>query len=139
MALFFIVRRRTKKGVKMQVIFNDSRELQIQSAEITPDGALRIRTISATEDELKRLFEDTFATQRLVIKEREEVIGEYEKYTRFDAIVKYTAGILGVLLYKEGETPEEILAKLQADNAELKAQNEMLTACMLEMSELVYQ
>ena len=128
-----------QKGDIMQAIFNDSRELQIQSAEIMPDGALRIRTISATEDELKRLFEDTFATQRLVIKEREEVIGKYEKYTRLDAIVKYTAGILGVLLYKEGETPAEILAKVQADNAELKAQNEMLTACMLEMSELVYQ
>lgn len=123
----------------MKAIFNDSRELQIQSAEIMPDNALCIRTISATEDELKRLFEDTFATQRLVIKEREEVIVEYEKYTRFEAIVKYTAGILGVLLYKEGETPAEILSKLQADNAELKAQNEMLTACMLEMSELVYQ
>ena len=39
--------------------------------------------------------------------ERESTLGEYENYTNMDAIVKYTAGIIGVILYKVGETPAE--------------------------------
>ena len=56
-----------------------------------------------------------------------------------DAIVKYTAGITGVILYKVGETPAEKIEALTAENAELKKTVDMLQGCILEMSELVYQ
>ena len=85
------------------------------------------------------MFSDQTKTKRMVAKERESTLSEYENYTNMDAIVKYTAGITGVILYKVGETPEEKIEALTAENAELKKTVDMLQGCILEMSELVYQ
>ena len=84
----------------MKLIFNDATELTIQSATIRTDGSLLIKTISASEEDLKTMFQDQTKTKKMVVKERESTLGEYENYTNMDAIVKYTAGILGVILYK---------------------------------------
>lgn len=89
----------------------------------------------------------------MTVQERgtEDVV--YEKYTTFDAIVKYTAGILGVLMYREGEDPDSRIAALETrlkeaeeKNTNLQSRvekaeekNEMLEGCILEMSEMVYQ
>ena len=123
----------------MKIIFNDATELTIQSASIRADGSLLIKTISATEEELRSMFQDEFKTQKMTVTERESTLGEYENYTNMDAIVKYTAGILGVILYKVGETPAEKMEALAAENSELKKTVDMLQGCVLEMSELVYQ
>lgn len=123
----------------MKLIFNDATELTIQSAEIRPDGSLMIKTISDTEENLKTIFQDGFKTKKMIIKEREYTIGTYENYTELEGIMKYTAGILGVVLYKSDETPEDKLEALKKENAELKANMDMLQGCILEMSELVYQ
>lgn len=123
----------------MKLIFNDATELTIQSAEIRPDGSLMIKTISDTEENLKTIFQDGFKTKKMIIKERESTIGTYENYTELEGIMKYTAGILGVVLYKSDETPEDKLEDLEKENAELKANMDMLQGCILEMSELVYQ
>lgn len=123
----------------MKLIFNDATELTIQSAEIRPDGSLMIKTISDTEENLKTIFQDGFKTKKMIIKERESTIGTYENYTELEGIMKYTAGILGVVLYKSDETPEDKLEALEKENAELKANMDMLQGCILEMSELVYQ
>lgn len=123
----------------MKIVFNDATELTVQSAEIRPDGGLLIKTISATEENLKTIFQDQTKTKKMAVKERESTIGEYENYTNMDAIVKYTAGILGVILYKAGETPAEKMEALAAENSELKKTVDMLQGCILEMSELVYQ
>ena len=67
--------------------------------------------------------------------------------------MKYTAGILGVMMYQEGEDPDSRIAALEArlkeaeeKNADLQTrvgkaeeENEMLKGCILEMSEMVYQ
>lgn len=123
----------------MKLIFNDATELTIQSAEIRPDGSLMIKTISDTEENLKTIFQDGFKTKKMIIKERESTIGTYENYTELEGIMKYTAGILGVVLYKSDETPEDKLESLKKENAELKANMDMLQGCIIEMSELVYQ
>lgn len=123
----------------MKIIFNDASELTIQSASIRVDGSLLIKTISETEEELRSMFQDEFKTQKMTVTERESTLGEYENYTNMDAIVKYTAGILGVILYKVGETPAEKMEALAAENSELKKTVDMLQGCILEMSELVYQ
>ena len=123
----------------MKLIFNDATELTIQSAEIRPDWSLMIKTISDTEENLKTIFQDGFKTKKMIIKERESTIGTYENYTELEGIMKYTAGILGVVLYKSDETPEDKLEALKKENAELKANMDMLQGCILEMSELVYQ
>lgn len=70
----------------------------------------------------------------MTVKERESTIAEYENYTEFNAIVKYTAGILGVTLYKKGATPKERLAALEEENAELKEKADALSAENAELS-----
>lgn len=128
-----------QKGDSMKLIFNDGAELTIQQAYVDSAGALRIKTISATQEQLRALFQDTVKTAKMTVEEMGQTQAVYEGYTRYDGTMVYTGGILEPCLYKKGETPAEIMAKLQAENTELKAQSEMLTACMLEMSELVYQ
>lgn len=123
----------------MKIIFNDATELVVQSASIRADGSLLIKTISATEEELRSMFQDEFKTKKMTVTERESTVATYENYTNMDAIVKYTAGITGVILYKVGKTPEDNLEALEKENAELKANMDMLQGCILEMSELVYQ
>ena len=123
----------------MKIIFNDATELVVQSATIRGDGGLLIKTISDTEANLKNMFQDQTKTKKMTVTERESTVGEYENYTNMDAIVKYTAGITGVILYKVGETPAEKMEALASENAGLKKTVDMLQECILEMSELVYQ
>lgn len=123
----------------MKIIFNDATELVVQSATIRGDGGLLIKTISDTEANLKNMFQDQTKTKKMTVTERESTLGEYENYTNMDAIVKYTAGITGVILYKVGETPAEKMEALASENAGLKKTVDMLQKCILEMSELVYQ
>lgn len=123
----------------MKIIFNDATELVVQSATIRRDGGLLIKTISDTEANLKNMFQDQTKTKKMTVTERESTLGEYENYTNMDAIVKYTAGITGVILYKVGETPAEKMEALASENAGLKKTVDMLQECILEMSELVYQ
>lgn len=123
----------------MKIIFNDATELVVQSASIRADGSLLIKTISATEEELRSMFQDEFKTKKMTVTERESTVATYENYTNLNALVKYIGGILGVVLYKSDETPEDKLEALEKENAELKANMDMLKGCILEMSELVYQ
>ena len=62
----------------MKIIFNDATELTIQSASIRAYGSLLIKTISATEEELRTMFQDKFKTQKMTVTERESTIAEYE-------------------------------------------------------------
>lgn len=123
----------------MKIIFNDVTELVVQSASIRADGSLLIKTISATEEELRTMFQDEFKTKKMTVTERESTVATYENYTNLNALVKYIGGILGVVIYKSDETPEDKLEALKKENDELKANMDMLQGCILEMSELVYQ
>lgn len=104
----------------MKITFNDGQELQIQQVTEQTDGALLIKTISASEEQLKTLFSDSLATKKMTVSERGSTDITYENYTKLDAIVKYTAGIFGVMLYREGETPEDKLATLAEKYTELQ-------------------
>lgn len=97
----------------MKLIFNDAAELVIQSAENQPDGSLLIKTISASEEDLKTMFQDVFKTEKMITKERESVVGTYENYTELEGIMKYTAGILGVVLHKVGKSQLERIDALE--------------------------
>ena len=89
----------------MKIIFNDATELVVQSASIRTDGSLLIKTISATEEELRTMFQDKFKTQKMTVTERESTVATYENYTDLNALVKYIGGILGVVIYREKESP----------------------------------
>ncbi len=119
----------------MKITFNDATELTIQSAGIQTDGSLLFKTISASEEELKTMFSDQTKTKRMVVKERESTLGEYENYTNLNALVKYIGGILGVVIYREKESPmdridalEEHVDNLTEANKSREAENAELIA-----------
>ncbi|MDY4867055.1 MAG: hypothetical protein SO175_05785 [[Clostridium] scindens] len=110
----------------MKIIFNDGTELQIQQAQVV-EGALRIKTISATQDQLREMFSDVVKTKKITVEERGQIIGEpYENYTRSEGITVYNAGILEPFLYKEGETPAERMDAAEA--AVMRTQSDMQMA-----------
>lgn len=97
----------------MKITFNDATELTIQSASIRADGSLLIKTISATEEELRSMFQDEFKTKKMTVTERESTVATYENYTELEGIMKYTAGILGVVLHKVGKSQLERIDALE--------------------------
>ena len=119
--------------------FNDATELQVQSVELV-GTLLQIKTISATEEELRRKFEDKLALKKLEVIEREQVKITYENYTELYRIEKYNAGILGVALYRIGESPEERLLNVEQEQLELREAREkdtqQLTDLQLAVCEL---
>lgn len=102
----------------MKLTYNDGTDLQIQSASIQGDGTLLIKTVSATEEDLRGMFGDELKTRKMVISERSQTVGEYEGYTTLEGITKYTAGIIGIILSKPGETVAEKMDALIRENAE---------------------
>lgn len=108
----------------MKIVFNDITELQIQTFS-EENGKLQVKTVSATRAELKKKFDDTFATKKLVVKEREQTIALYENYTEMYSLEEYSGGILGVTMYQVQKTPEA-QAEVQAAAvlvAQMQAQN----------------
>ena len=97
----------------MKITFNDATELVVQSASIRVDGSLLIKTISATEEELRTMFQDEFKTKKMIVTERESTVATYENYTDLNAVVKYTAGILGVVMCREKESPMDRIGALE--------------------------
>ena len=97
----------------MKIIFNDASELIVQSASIRADGSLLIKTISATEEELRSMFQDEFKTKKMTVTERESTVATYENYTNLNALVKYIGGILGVVMYREKESPMDRIDALE--------------------------
>ena len=97
----------------MKITFNDATELSIQSADIQSDGGLLIKTISATEEELRSMFQDEFKIKKLTVTERESTVATYENYTNLNALVKYIGGILGVVIYREKESPMDRIDALE--------------------------
>lgn len=97
----------------MKITFNDATEITIQSASIRVDGSLLIKTISATEEELRTMFQDEFKTRKMVATERESTVATYENYTNLNAIVKYIGEILGVVMYREKESPMDRIDALE--------------------------
>lgn len=107
----------------MKIIFNDASELIVQSASIRPDGSLLIKTISAAEEELRTMFQDKFKTQKMTVTERESTVATYENYTDLNALVKYIGGILGVVIYREKESPMDRIDALEEHVDDLKEAN----------------
>ena len=97
----------------MKIIFNDATELVVQSASIRVDGSLLIKPISATEEELRTMLQDNFKTQKMTVTERESTVATYENYTNLNALVKYIGGILGVVIYREKESPMDRIDALE--------------------------
>ena len=118
-----------------QAIMKTVGQTEIQSADIQSDGGLLIKTISASEEDLKTMFQDEFKIKKLTVTERESTVATYENYTNLNALVKYIGGILGVVIYREKESPmdridalEEHVDNLTEANKSREAENAELIA-----------
>lgn len=112
----------------MKLIFNDATELTIQQAYVDSSGALRIKTISATQEQLRALFQDTVKTAKMTVEEMGQTQAVYEGYTQYDGTMVYMAGILEPCLYKKGETPAERLDATEAAVAQTQTDMQMAVA-----------
>lgn len=111
----------------MKIIFNDATELQIQQA--VPHGDyLLFKTVSATPEELRKLFEDPVKTKKITVEERGQTVATYEGYTTFYSTTEYIGQIYGVTMYKPGETPEERLTEIETDVEQTNADLQMAIA-----------
>lgn len=88
-----------------------------------------------------QIFQDTIEAVResMAGAEAAEELACYENYTKFDAVVKYTAGILGIVMYQEEQAPEDRIKALEKEKNEIQEKINQLEGCILEMSEQVYQ
>lgn len=92
--LLFLCAAPHRKGETLKIIFNDAAELQVQQVYTDTSGALRIKTISAAQEELKRMFSDQTKTKKMIVQERGQTLAVYDNYTQLDGIMAYTAGSL---------------------------------------------
>ena len=102
-----------------KLVFNDSRQIEVQS--VTEAGAriLHVRMMLVTMESLKALFADTFATQRMTYFENQNQIAAYENYTVFQYIKEETGGIFEVEMRQTAANTDERLK-----NLEEKAENQ---------------
>lgn len=96
----------------MKIIFNDATEITVQQVESHGDY-LRVLTVGNTPEQLKVLFSDSGKTEKMTVQERGQTIATYEGYTTYDHAEIYTGKIYGVVVYKEGKTPEERLTDVE--------------------------
>lgn len=108
----------------MKIIFNDATELQVQKVEQKGDY-LRVLTVSATPEQLRRIFEDIVKTATMVVEERGQKGEPLVGYTTFYRTEEYPGKIYGIVQYRPERTPEAqtevqeaaiIMAKIQAEN-----------------------
>lgn len=119
----------------MKLLFKDGQTLQAQAISAA-DGILHVNVINNVYEQLKHLFTDPETTGRIEVDGTSEV---YENYTIFSYIRENSGGIWIVELQQEGKDTATIVAELEAENTALKEQVDMLTGCLLEMSEEVYK
>lgn len=108
----------------MKIIFNDATELQVQKVEQKGDY-LRVLTVSATPEQLRRIFEDILKTATMVVEERGQKGEPLVGYTTFYRTEEYPGKIYGIVQYRPERTPEAqtevqeaaiIMAKIQAES-----------------------
>ena len=108
----------------MKIIFNDATELQVQKVEQKSDY-LPVLTVSATPEQLRRIFEDIVKTATMVVEERGQKGEPLVGYTTFYRTEEYPGKIYGIVQYRPERTPEAqtevqeaaiIMAKIQAES-----------------------
>lgn len=96
-----------------KLVFNDSRQIEVQSVAEAGEGILHVRMILVTAESLKALFADTFATQRMTCFENQNQIAVYENYTEFKYIKEETGGIFEVEMRQTAANTDERLKDLE--------------------------
>lgn len=118
----------------MRLLFKDGQTLNVQSITAS-NGNLQVNVINTVYEQLKHLFTAPETTGRIEVDGTTDV---YENYTIFSYIRENSGGIWIVELQQEGKDTATRIAELETENVALKDQVEILTGCLLEMSEQVY-
>lgn len=101
-----------------KLVFNDGRSIDIQSVAVG-EGHLYVRIILTTSEQLKALFMDEFATQRMYISENGVPAKEtYENYTQLSYIKEEVGGIWEVEMIQTGKSVKEKLKEVEAQALE---------------------
>lgn len=116
-----------------KLVFNDSRQIEIQSAALAGEGILRVRIILTNSESLKALFGDTFATQKMTCFENQQQISVYEKYTVLKYVKEETGGIWEVEMLQPEKDSGAKIAELKE---ELASANNQITDLQMAICEL---
>ena len=115
-----------------KLVFNDSRQIEIQSAALAGEGILRVRIILTNSESLKALFGDTFATQKMTCFENQQQIAVYENYTEFQYVKEETGGIFEVEMRQTAADQETRLDELESAAKDQKKEIEQIKKQMEE-------
>lgn len=110
-----------------KIIFNDSRQLEVQSVTAS-DGVLHARMILTNAETLKAVFADTFATSKMTLVENGKVIETYENYTNFIYVKEETGGIWEVEMVQPEADMRTRMTDAEAKIGENAANMEMAIA-----------
>ncbi len=115
-----------------ELIFNDGRTLEVQSVEKI-EGKLHIRVILTTTEQLKALFGDEFATEKMRLYENHTEAESFEKYNKLSYLKEEAGGIWEVeMMQKEKDDAAKILELEKA----LAAANRQVTDLQMAICEL---
>ena len=88
----------------MKLVFNDSTEITIQSANES-SGYLKVKIISMTRENILALFKDEEKVSRMIVKEnRDSTV--YERY-KYESLREWDGGIYEVSMVQEGKSLDE--------------------------------
>ena len=85
----------------MKLIFNDSTEITIQSANES-SGYLKIKIIAMTRENILALFKDEEKVSRMIAKENRDSI-VYDRY-KYESLREWDGGIYEVSMTQEGKS-----------------------------------
>ena len=118
-----------------KLVFNDSRQIEIQSAALAGEGILRVRIILTNSESLKALFGDSFATQKMTCFENQQQIAVYENYTEFKYVKEETGGIFEVEMRQTAADQDARLDELESAAKDQKKEIHQIKKQMEEGSE----
>lgn len=95
-----------------KIIFNDSRQIQVQSVSEN-SGVLHVRLILTTAESLKALFGDSFAASKMTLVEEGKITKTYENYTEFKYVKEESGGIFEVEMVQAEADADTRIKKLE--------------------------
>lgn len=110
----------------MKLIFNDATHIDIQKFEVSA-GMVYFRMINTTPEELITLFQDESKTSVMTVEDNSHRT-ELDGYSKFYRTEEYTGKMFGVVMCREGATPEERLANAEIKIVENKTNLELAIA-----------
>lgn len=115
-----------------EIVFNDGRNLEIQSVE-SREGKLYVRVILTTSEQLKALFGDEFATRKIILYENYKEQEVFENYNKLSYLKEEAGGIWEVeMLQRE----KEDAVKIAELTMQLQEANRQITDLQLAVCEL---